>query len=228
MSSMYTIVVALFIAILFRSFAFEPFRIPSASMYPTLKVNDFVMVAKYSYGFSRHSLPWSMPLIKDRIFFTPPQRGDIIVFKLPDNPKRFFVKRLIGVPGDKIQLEHGKLKINGQFLDRQDKGMLPAEEKYVDYYKYVHQYEETMPNGSPTYTVWNLDSVVDKQSFPNTTREYVIPKNYYFFMGDNRDNSIDSRYINEIGLVHGDNLLGKALLIHLSFNNIKRTFKVLR
>lgn len=217
-----SIFIVIVIAVIFRSFVFEPFRIPSSSMYPTLKIGDFVMISKFSYGYSKHSLPFSAPLIKDRIFFTPPQRGDIIVFRIPENPKQFFIKRLIGLPGDKIQVIKGLIYINDQPVQREYIGNLSSSEEYIEYWSHVEQYRETLPNNKD-YKTWYIDTM-DKSMFPDTTDAYFVPDNYYFFMGDNRDRSVDSRYPNEIGMIHRDNLVGKAVFIHFSTNNIMRSF----
>ena len=221
---MCTLIVALSLAILFRSFVYEPFRIPSASMYPTLKINDFIMVSKYSYGYSKHSLPWSLPVIPGRIFFSQPDRGDIVVFKIPEHPKRFFVKRLIGLPGDNIQMKRGSLYINNKLVELTDEIEVTHIEKNFGSTVGMVEYNEILPNGK-VHKIWKKgEGYVDNRSFPNTTRKYTVPAEHYFFMGDNRDQSVDSRYTHDIGLIHRDNLLGRVSFMHMSFNDIKRSF----
>lgn len=220
-----SVLVALLIAIFIRSFVFEPFRIPSASMYPTLQNGDILVVNKFAYGYSRHSLPWSIPLIPGRILYTEPKRGDVIVIKLPEHPKRFFIKRLIGLPGDKIKLNKGVLYINNKPIPRKYLGNVEAEikDKSLEYTKYITVYNETLPGGF-NYNTWSLESVRDSSQFPSTTGEYVVPKGHFFFMGDNRDDSADSRDINSLGFINGNNLLGKASFIIFSLHNLKRWF----
>lgn len=218
-----SILVALIIAILIRSFIFEPFRIPSGSMYPTLKTGDVLVVNKFSYGYSRHSLPWSVPIIPHRIFYTPPKRGDIIVVKVPEHPKRFFIKRLIGLPGDTVQMIRGNLYINGKAVKRKYLGGADAD-KHVKYISYITEYQETLPN-NVTYKTWSLEKVRDQLQPPQTTDLFVIPEDKFFFVGDNRDNSADSRDAASLGLITKDQLLGKASFIVLSLNSFNRFFK---
>ena len=141
-----TVVYAVLIALFIRTVFAEPFSIPSGSMVPTLLVGDYLFVSKMSYGYSRHSLPLSMPLIKDRIFYTQPERGDVIVFKMPSDNKTDYIKRLIGLPGDKIQMKDGRLYINGTIVDRKSEGeyvLRDASGKALRFEKYT----ETLPNG---------------------------------------------------------------------------------
>lgn len=220
-----SIIFALLVAIFIRSFIFEPFRIPSASMYPTLKIGDILVVNRFSYGYSKHSLPWSIPVIPGRIFYTPPKQGDIIVIKLPEHPKRFFIKRLIGLPGDRIKLDRGNLYINNKLVSRKYLGNIQDERSGmgVSYTKYVTVYNETLPGGA-SYNTWSLESVRDQSTFPDTTDEYIIPQDQFFFMGDNRDDSADSRDLNSFGFIHRDNLLGRASFVLFSLKEFKRFF----
>lgn len=220
-----SIVFALLVAIFIRSFIFEPFRIPSASMYPTLKIGDVLVVNRFSYGYSKHSLPWSIPVIPGRIFYTLPKQGDIVVIKLPEHPKRFFIKRLIGLPGDSIRLDRGNLYINNKLVSRKYLGNVNDERsgRGVNYAKYISVYNEVLPSGA-NYNTWSLESVTDQSTFPDTTDEYIIPQDQFFFMGDNRNDSSDSRDLDSFGFIHKDNLLGRASFILFCLKDFKRFF----
>lgn len=222
-----SVAVALIIAILIRSFVFEPFRIPSASMYPSLNIGDVLLVNKSSYGYSRHSLPWSVPVIMNRIFYSQPHRGDVVVIKLPDHPKRFFIKRIIGLPNDRVMLKAGNLYINGQPIAREYLGKVQVKYPQIGYLPYVSEYQETLEDGR-TYKTWSLESFRDQTEFPSSTQEYVVPADHFFLMGDNRDNSADSRYLSELGFIHRDNILGKASIVVFSLNSFNRILKVIR
>ncbi len=211
-----TIVYAVLIAVVIRTVAFEPFNIPSGSMIPTLLVGDYLFVSKYAYGYSRYSLPLGLPLFSGRILFTPPKRGDVIVFKLPRDNSTDYIKRLIGLPGDRIQMRDDLLYINDKPVKRE------RIEDFIetDYYgntRLVTQYRETLPNGR-SYRV--LDRTTNGR-FDNTG-VYVVPKGHYFMMGDNRDNSLDSRAPNGVGFVPAVNLVGRAELIFFSTNGNAR------
>jgi len=215
-----TIVYAILIAVVIRTVAFEPFNIPSGSMIPTLLVGDYLFVSKYAYGYSRYSLPFGLPLIPGRILFTPPKRGDVIVFKLPRDNSTDYIKRLIGLPGDRIQVRGGVLYINDEPVKRE------RVEDFIetDYYgntRRIVQYRETLPNGR-SYRV--LDRVINGH-FDNTG-VYVVPKGHYFMMGDNRDNSLDSRAPNGVGFVPVENLVGRAEVIFFSTNGDARFWEV--
>ncbi len=189
-----------------RTVAYEPFNIPSGSMIPTLLVGDYLFVSKYSYGYSRHSLPMSLPLFSGRILGSQPHRGDVVVFKLPTDNRTDYIKRVIGLPGDHIQVVHGELKINGTIVER----------KQVDDYVQrdasgntlrVAEYMETLPGGvvHPILRVPDSDD-----AFQNNTVEYIVPPDHNFMMGDNRDNSADSRFLSQVGYVPAENLVGRA------------------
>ena len=182
---------AVLIALAVRTFAVEPFNIPSGSMIPTLLVGDYLFVSKYSYGYSKHSFPFSMGMFSGRIFETPPQRGDVAVFKYPGDQgqgqnRTDYIKRIVGMPGDRIQITRGVLHINGTAVERQRLG------DYVKgsngHYQRGTLYRETLPNGR-SYTVleYTDDGMADN------TPEFLVPANSYFVMGDNRDDSLDSR-----------------------------------
>lgn len=202
-----TIVVAVLIAISIRTFAYEPFNIPSGSMKPTLLVGDYLFVSKVSYGYSRYSLPFSPPLIPGRVLFTEPERGDVIVFKKPSDTSIDFIKRLIGLPGDKIQVRQGILHINGKAVPRRQ----VDDFKVLDSFgreRGVRQYIETLPNGVEHLI---LEALGDRGGADNT-RVYQVPEGYYFMMGDNRDNSVDSRD-SSVGIVPRQNLVGRAEIL---------------
>ena len=216
-----TIAYALLIALALRVLLFQPFTIPSASMEPNLYEGDYIIVSKYSYGYSRHSIPFSPPLFSGRIFFHEPQRGDIIVFKLPRDDKTDYIKRLIGLPGDQIQVKEGVVYINGKAIPRAPEPQ-GTEDMGDGVIRPVDRYRETMPNGRKYMTNgYGNDNDVDN------TGVYVVPQGDYFFMGDNRDNSLDSRFPEEVGVgfVPAENLEGRAQLILLSWKAGASLFK---
>ena len=207
-----TVVYAVLIALVIRTVAFEPFNIPSGSMKPTLLVGDYLFVAKYSYGYSRHSLPLSLPLIPGRIFMSEPERGDIAVFKLPTDNKSDYIKRIVGLPGDRIQVREGRLQINGAQTVRRR----IADFVEIDALGRVHrtaQFDETLPNGR-TYRILEH---TDRGQLDNTP-VYVVPEGHYFAMGDNRDNSLDSRVSSGVGFVPAENLVGRAEILFFSID----------
>jgi signal peptidase I len=205
-----TFVYAILIALAIRTVAFEPFNIPSGSMIPTLLVGDYLFVSKYSYGYSRYSLPLGLPLIPGRILVTPPQRGDVAVFKLPRDNATDYIKRIIGLPGDRIQMREGRLYINDQLVPRDE----PTEYDYADtngsLVKTRH-YIETLPNG-----VRHPIIELSDQGPLDDTPVYTVPPGHYFCMGDNRDNSLDSRVLSGVGYVPLENFVGRAEFIFFS------------
>lgn len=205
-----TIVYAILIAILIRTFLYEPFKIPSGSMYPTLYVGDFLFVSKYTYGYSKHSLPFSMPLIKNRIWSDEPERGDVVVFKFPQDNKTDFIKRVIGLPGDTIKMEEGRLYINGKIVEREKIEDFVIRDNKGNAERY-RQYIETLPNG----VKHNILELSDHEPADNMI-EVTVPKGNYFMMGDNRDRSDDSRV--NVGFVPFENLVGKARVLFFSHN----------
>ncbi|MBQ9035481.1 MAG: signal peptidase I [Alphaproteobacteria bacterium] len=207
-----TIVLAVFIALIIRSFWLEPFRIPSGSMYPTLQVGDYLFVSKYTYGYSRYSFPAGLPLFKGRIFYSEPQRGDIAVFKFPKNPHTDFIKRIIGLPGDKIQVKDGHLYINGEQVERNEKERYIIDE-YVAIPEFYHQYDETLPEGK----IHRIIEMSDEERIVDNTEEFTVPEDMFFMMGDNRDRSDDSRL--SVGFVPKENLVGKARFIFFSHSD---------
>ena len=204
-----TLLFALVIAIIIRSLFIQPFYIPSSSMEPTLLVGDRLFVTKYSYGYSNHSFPFSPPILKNRIMFTIPERGDVVVFKTPADNRTDYIKRLIGLPGDRIQFINSNLYIdNSEIL----KSRISKNDKIycgnmtID----VFTFEEKLPNGKSYTSVYSKD-------FPYQNSDiFIVPENHYFFLGDNRDCSKDSRFLSSVGYVHKDNLVGKAQFIFFS------------
>ena len=208
-----TLFYALLVALVVRTFFFQPYNIPSGSMEGTLKVGDYLFVEKFSYGYSKFSFPWGRLLPSfGRVPGVSPTRGDVIVFALPVDPSTDFIKRLIGLPGDRIQMLDGVLYINDAAVPK-----VPVAD-YVEnvdgYEHHVAQYRETLPNGK-SYLV--LDRVAEGPA--DTTPVYTVPPGHYFMMGDNRDDSDDSRGI--VGYVPAENLVGKAELKFFSIDDSK-------
>ena len=205
-----TLVYALLIAAAVRTIAFEPFNIPSSSMVPTLLVGDYLFVSKYAYGYSKHSLPLSPPLFDGRILEGEPERGDVVVFKWPDDNSTDYIKRIIGLPGDRIQVIRGILNINGEPVERRQIEDYVARDA-LGGLRRERQYIETLPNGR-SHRI--LESSGDSAPFDNT-RVFVVPAGHYFAMGDNRDNSADSRAFRN-SFVPAENLVGRASFIFFS------------
>ena len=206
-----TIVYAILIAVVIRTFLYEPFKIPSGSMYPSLYVGDFLFVSKYTYGYSKHSFPFSMPLFNGRIWSDEPQRGDVVVFKFPQDNKTDYIKRVIGLPGDKIKLENGRLYINGVLVEREPIDDFVLRDKYGNVERF-RQYIETLPNGAKH----NIIEVSDSEIYDDVP-ELTVPEGNYFMMGDNRDRSDDSRV--NVGFVPFENLVGKARVLFFSYDS---------
>ncbi|MFT6076942.1 MAG: signal peptidase I [Myxococcota bacterium] len=200
-----TLVIAILLATFVRSFFFEPFHIPSSSMKSNLLIGDYIFVSKFSYGYSKYSFPFAPNLFSGRIFESTPKRGDVIVFRLPSNPKINYIKRLIGLPGDKIQLIDGQVFLNEE----------PMDKEYVDDFVEdgisIRRFEETLPSGKKIVV---LDQYPDSPQ--DNTGIYEVPEGHYFMMGDNRDNSQDSRFLNAVGYVPMENLVGKAQIVFFS------------
>ena len=206
-----TLFFAGFIAILFRSFLFEPFNIPSGSMIPSLLVGDYLFVSKYSYGYSKYSFPFGILPIKKRFFEDEPERGDIIVFRKPGEEHIDYIKRLVGLPGDRVQVLNGKLIINGKQIKRK-KTNLGELSNHLGQTIVFNEYEEYFNDVKSHRIIESSDD-----DFFDNTIEFKVPKAHYFFMGDNRDNSRDSR-TPEVGFVPKINLIGKAERIFFSHN----------
>ncbi len=206
-----SVILAVFIALLIRSFIAEPFNIPSGSMKPNLLVGDFIFVSKWSYGYSKHSLPFSLPIIPGKFFSKIPERGDVVVFKTPEDNRTDYIKRVIGLPGDKIRIINGEIKLNGSIILRK---------KIIDFIdndnnsssKRVRRYKEY--HDKITFEILDIQ---DNGMFDNT-KLFEVPKGNFFVMGDNRDNSQDSRSVT-VGFIPFENLVGKARFIFFSLEN---------
>jgi len=202
------VVQALLIALVIRTFFFQPFSIPSGSMRPTLLEGDYLFVTKWAYGYSRYSFPFSPPLFSGRIWGAEPERGDVVVFKYPPDPTLDYIKRVIGLPGDRIQMRDGQLYINGTAVPREKIGQI-EDQDITDQARPVDVYRETLPNGV-SYETLDLSPT----TVGDNTREFIVPEAHYFMMGDNRDNSADSRF--SVGFVPVENLVGRANIIFFS------------
>ena len=223
-----TIIWAAVIAVVIRTFAYEPFSIPSGSMIPTLLIGDYLFVSKTAYGYSRFSFPWGVVPLEGRVWADEPERGDVIVFRPPGEPQTDFIKRLIGLPGDTVQVKEGRLYINGEVVKR---------EKIEDFVNLDNciaspQYIETLPGGVSHHII---ETRGDQGELDNTPT-YVVPAGHYFMMGDNRDSSSDSRVLNgliydvnaritdagqlgNVGFVPAENLIGPAKVLFWSYDN---------
>ena len=204
-----TLFYALIIAVIIRSLIIQPFYIPSSSMEPSLLVGDRLFVTKYSYGYSKHSFPFSPPIFTGRIMSANPERGDVVVFKTPADNRTDYIKRLIGLPGDQIQFIDSNLFINNSEVLKSrisTDDLIYCGNKNLD----VFTFEEILSNGKKHNTVY-----LKNYSFQNSDI-FIVPKDHYFFLGDNRDCSKDSRFLSEVGYVHKNNLVGKAQILFFS------------
>ena len=207
--SVRTIIYAGLIAIGIRTVAFEPFNIPSGSMIPTLLVGDYLFVSKYSYGYSRHSMPFSPNVFQGRLWGALPARGDVAVFKLPRDTTQDYIKRIIGLPGDRIQVTRGILLVNGDPVPRETMGPYIAEGDGPRLT--VRLYRELLPGGRAHQIIEQSDD-----GPLDNTNEFIVPAGHVFAMGDNRDNSLDSRVQSAVGFVPIENLVGRAEFIFFS------------
>ncbi|MTI09015.1 signal peptidase I [Curvivirga aplysinae] len=199
-----TVFWALVIAIIFRTFLFEPFNIPSGSMYPNLMVGDYMFVNKSSYGYSKYSFLFGFPPFEGRIIGSEPERGDVAVFRNPKQDGVDYVKRIVGLPGDRIQIKAGVLHINGEAVKRRriEDYVINPETPFPESIK---QYVETLPNGKSYNILEETDA-----GYLDNTKVFIVPEGHYFGMGDNRDNSSDSRVLSSVGYIPFDNLVGRA------------------
>ena len=226
-----TLFSALLIALLIRSLLFQPFYIPSSSMEPTLLVGDRIFVSKYSYGYSKHSFPFSPNFSNDRFFSKKPERGDLVVFKTPSDNRTDYIKRLIGLPNDTIQFINGDLYINAKKLVKK-KNNQELSIRCGNFILNTDTYIETLPGGVQHLVVYK------KKGSLQNTKLFKVPDNHYFFLGDNRDCSKDSRYLDSVGYVKNINLVGKAKIIFFSNDtykgsllkiwNLKNSFRIKR
>ena len=201
---------ALVLALLVRTFLFQPFNIPSGSMKSTLLVGDYLFVSKFSYGYSKYSFPYAAIPFSGRILGSEPERGDVAVFKLPRDNETDYIKRVIGLPGDRIQVRRGLLHINGEPVKVEPLEPF-AERGRFGQARRLAAFKETLPNGVSHTILKETD-----EGFQNNTQEYVVPAGHYFMMGDNRDNSQDSRWLDMVGYVPAENLIGEAEMIFFS------------
>lgn len=207
-----TVIYAIAIAVLIRTFWFEPFKIPSGSMYPTLEVGDFLFVSKYTYGYSKHSFPFSFPTFSGRVWQDLPKRGDVVVFKFPKDNRTDYIKRIIGLPGDTVQVKDGRLYINGKMTERTNPEPYIISE-YTILPKRFTRYTETLPEGQ-THPILEHS---DEDFMVDNTPVFRVPAGHYFMMGDNRDNSNDSRQ--DVGMVPLENIEGKARFLFYSHDD---------
>ena len=208
------VIEALLIALIFRTFLFHPFNIPSGSMEPTLLIGDYLFVSKFAYGYSRYSFPIDLNFTEGRVWEGSPERGDIVVFRPPREPGTDYIKRVVGLPGDRIQVLDGALHINGEAVEREPAGEWEGEGRFGSR-DGTAQYRETLPNGVSYIT---LD--MTENGAGDNTRVFEVPPDHYFLMGDNRDNSQDSRFLDgPVGYVPSENLVGRAEIIFFSVND---------
>ncbi|MDC7681918.1 signal peptidase I [Asticcacaulis sp. BYS171W] len=219
-----TVAIALLITLVFRTFLFQPFTIPSASMEPNLYEGDYIVVRKWDYGYSKHSIQFSPPVISGRIFEKQAKRGDIVVFKLPRDNKTDYIKRVVGLPGDRVQVRDGKVYINEAIVPVVDKGPISTGISYAT--PGVEVIEESLPNGAT-----HLTQDMGYSPKADDTEVFTVPEGQYFVMGDNRDNSLDSRFSPSdymqpgVGFVPAENLEGKATMVLISWNKGASLFK---
>jgi len=214
-----TIVIALLFAAAVRTVLFEPFSIPSGSMIPTLQVGDYLFVAKYSYGYSHYALPFSPDIFHGRIFGRAPHRGDVAVFRFTKNTSIDYIKRIVGLPGDHVQVKGGLLYLNGTLVPRTSRGDYVAVDEHRTQME-GERFEESLPGSAGRGPVQHSILKLTDEGMQNDTPDYVVPQGYFFAMGDNRDDSADSRFMGDdpedLGFVPMENLVGQAKWIFFS------------
>ncbi|MEM8833555.1 MAG: signal peptidase I [Pseudomonadota bacterium] len=208
-----TAVIAVLLAMAIRTFLFEPFNIPSGSMLPTLLVGDYLFVSKPAYGYSRHSFPFGLAQFDGRMAEKDPKRGDVVVFKLPSNTSVDYIKRIVGMPGDTVQMRQGRLYLNGELVEREPIGMIEDESDASFGSVKLLEYIETLPGG----IMHRIYEETDNGDLDNTPL-YTVPARHYFVMGDNRDNSQDSRVQEFVGFVPFENIVGRAEILFFSID----------
>ena len=229
-----TFFIAIIVAVFLRSFAYEPFTIPSGSMKPNLLVGDFLFVSKFSYGYSSYSVPFGRYIpLEGRVFYNKPKRGDIAVFKFPGDNKTDYIKRIIGLPGDEVNINNGVVYVNGKELLREKQGTFKDFHRngYLETFNLI----EESNNEGRKYLVLDdisfdgkINSTAGENVFDvNNTKNYTVPKDHFFVMGDNREHSSDSRILSQVGYVPKDNLVGKAAMIFLSIEYSDKYLNIL-
>lgn len=216
------VIEALVIALVIRTFLFQPFNIPSGSMKATLLIGDYLFVSKFAYGYSRHSFPYSIVPLPGRVWSAIPERGDIVVFKLPSDGETDYIKRVVGLPGDRIQVIGGLLHINGAPVKRERVADYPMPDAFGRIVP-VRQYRETLPEGRSFLTL-----KLSENGYLDNTEIFTVPPAHFFMMGDNRDNSTDSRVLNAVGYVPFENLVGRASFIFFSVEEGEAAYQLWR
>ena len=228
-----TFIIAILIAVFLRSFAYEPFTIPSGSMKPNLLVGDFLFVSKFSYGYSKYSVPYGRYLpFKGRVFYSEPKRGDIAVFKFPGDNKTDYIKRIIGFPGDTVSIKNGLVFVNNKELSKLKIGTFEDMHRN-GYLEKFDKFQERNSDGKK-YIVLDdkeFDGIINPNARENifdvnNTKNYSVPDDHFFVMGDNREHSSDSRILSQVGYVPKENLVGKASLIFLSIEYSNKYFNL--
>jgi len=196
----------------FRTFLFQPFNIPASSMIPTFLVGDYFFVSKYAYGYSRYTWPFSSQPFSGRIWGSDPARGDVVAFFLPKDDSTVYIKHVVGLPGDRIQMKQGLLYINGAPVARERLADFVGEEPCgPSGSASTKRWRETLPNAVSYETLDCVDN-----GFYDNTSAYTVPDGQYFVLGDNRDNSTDSRVLSAIGYIPLENIIGRAAMIFFS------------
>ncbi len=215
-----TIIYAVLIALVIRTFGYEPFNIPSGSMKPTLLIGDYLFVSKFSYGYSKYSFPFSLPIFEGRVMADEPERGDVAVFRLPSDPSIDYIKRIVGLPGDRIQVAGGILHINDSPIERREV-QSPVQEDPLVRSGRIKTFIETLPGGRE-HLIYEHSDFAGLDNTP----VYTVPEGHYFLMGDNRDSSRDSRVMGEVGFVPAENLIGRADILFFSHNGSARFWEI--